>query len=95
MLAQAKLERVVFAGCVLQDATFEQAQLRDVRFEHCDLTGATLGQVRLERVELAGCALQDVRSVTDLRGAAMPWPDLVEHAGTLAAALGIGVLDDG
>jgi uncharacterized protein YjbI with pentapeptide repeats len=91
--AAARLDRVTFTGCDLHDTTFEQAQLRDVRFERCDLTGATLGQMRLQRVELSGCTLRAVRSLSDLRGAVMPWPDLVDNAGELAAALGIGVLE--
>ncbi len=95
VLAGATLERVVFADCVLSEATLEQALLRDVRFERCDLTGATLGHIRLQRVELVGCGLAGVRSLGDLRGARMPWPDLVENAGELAAALGIDVLEEG
>ena len=36
--------------------------------------------------------LEGVRSIADLKGAAMPWSDIVGHAGAFAAALGIGVL---
>jgi hypothetical protein len=53
-----------------------------------------LGQARLLRVELDGCRLDGLRSIADLRGAAMPWPDVVAGAGAFAAALGIAVLED-
>jgi hypothetical protein len=44
--------------------------------------------------DLHGCALDGVTGAASLRGAAMPWTDVVAAAGTLAAALGIRVLDD-
>jgi hypothetical protein len=53
-----------------------------------------LGQARRQRVELHGCRLDGLRSIVDLRGAAMPWPDVVAGAGTFAAALGIAIVDD-
>jgi uncharacterized protein YjbI with pentapeptide repeats len=94
IFALARLDRVVFRGCDLQEVSLEQAQLRDVRFESCDLSRATLGQSRHQRVELHGCRLEGVRALSDLRGAAMPWPDVVDQAGAFAAALGIGVVRD-
>ena len=60
-----------------------------------DLSGAALGQARLQRVELDGCRLDGLRSIADLRGATMPWSDIVGQAGTFAAALGIGVIAAG
>jgi hypothetical protein len=36
-----------------------------------------------------------VRGAGSLRGAVMPWADIVAAAGTFADALGIGVLDPG
>jgi hypothetical protein len=38
--------------------------------------------------------LADLIGVEQLRGAALEWPAIVEHAGVWAAALGIGVLED-
>lgn len=93
VLAGATLERVVFSDCVLIETSFEQALLRDVRFDGCDLTGATLDRVRLTRVTLAGCRLAAVRYLSDLKGARMPWPDVVENAAAFAGALGIEVLE--
>ena len=88
-LAAARLERVVFTDCDLREASFGEAVLRDVRFERCDLGGAELARVRLQRVVLRGCRLEEIRSVGDLRGASMPWPDIVANAGLFAAAVGI------
>jgi uncharacterized protein YjbI with pentapeptide repeats len=93
VLAGARLDRVVLRGCDLREASLEQAQLRDVRLEGCDLSRAMLGQARLQRVELHGCRLDGLRSIADLRGAAMPWPDVVASAGTFAAALGIAIVE--
>jgi uncharacterized protein YjbI with pentapeptide repeats len=94
VLAQARLDRVVLRDTALTEATLEQAQLRDVWFESCDLTRASLGQSTHLRVELHGCRLAEVRSLADLRGAALPYPDLVDQAANLAAALGIRVATD-
>jgi uncharacterized protein YjbI with pentapeptide repeats len=92
-LAGARIDRVLFRDCDLRDVTLEQARLRDVRFERCDLSGAAFGQAELHRVELDACRLEGIRSITDLRGATMPWSDIVGLAGRFAAALGIGVIE--
>jgi uncharacterized protein YjbI with pentapeptide repeats len=94
VLALARLDRVTFRGCDLREASLEEAQLRDVRFEDCDLSRAMLGQAQLQRVELHGCRLDGLRSIADLRGAAMPWPDIVALAGAFASAAGVAVLED-
>jgi uncharacterized protein YjbI with pentapeptide repeats len=88
-LAAARLERVVFADCDLRESSFSEAVLRDVRFERCDLGGVELARVRLQRVELRGCRLDGINAVEDLRGAAMPWEDIVGNAGLFAAAAGV------
>ena len=93
VLLEARVERAVFEDCVLADSSFEGAWLRDVRFERCDLTSVAFDGVRLDRVVFDGCRLSGVR-LEQLRGARLPWPDLVEHAAELAAALGIEVLGD-
>lgn len=93
-LAAARLERVVFTDCDLRETSLAEAVLRDVRFERCDLGGAELARVRLQRVELRGCRLDGVNAVENLRGAAMPWEDIVGNAGLFAAAVGVRVADD-
>ena len=39
------------------------------------------------------CTIEAVRGLGSLRGVAMPWADIVGHAGEFAAALGIRVLE--
>jgi hypothetical protein len=93
--AASTLEQVVFEDCILRQTDFQDAELRAVRFARCDLSGADFTGARLSRSELRGCTLDDLRGAERLRGAAMPWADIVAAAGTFADALGIRVLDDG
>jgi uncharacterized protein YjbI with pentapeptide repeats len=92
--AGTTFERATFEGCRLAQADFREALLRSVRFDRCDLTEADLTGVRIDRCELRGCTLERLTGIERLRGAAMPWVDVVGHAGLLAAALGIRVLDE-
>jgi uncharacterized protein YjbI with pentapeptide repeats len=92
--AGTTLERVTFDGCRLAQTDFREALLRSVRFDACDLTGADLGLVRLDGCELRGCVLDGLTGLERLRGAAMPWADVVGNAALFAAALGIRVLED-
>ena len=92
--AGTTLERVAFSGCMLAHADFREGLLRSVRFDHCDLTEADLTGLRIDRCELRSCTLDRLTGVERLRGAAMPWPDVLGHAGLLATALGIRVLDE-
>jgi uncharacterized protein YjbI with pentapeptide repeats len=89
----ATLDRVAFLDCRLDEADFRGATLRSVRFERCVLTGADLQQAHLERCELRGCELGGLHGVDRLRGARLPWPDVVLIAGLLAAAAGIEIVD--
>ena len=94
-LAGARIDRVTFTGCDLRETSFDEAQLRDVRFERCDLSRASFARARLQRVELLDCDLAQLRSIADLRGATMRWGDIVANAGALAAAAGIGLVEEG
>ena len=91
--AGTTFERVTFDGCLLGQAEFREALLRSVRFDHCDLTEADLTGARIDRCELRSCALDGLAGAERLRGAAMPWGDLVGYTGLFAATLGIRVLD--
>ena len=64
-----------------------------MRFDRCDLSEADLTGARFERSELRGCTLDGVRGGASLRGAAMPWSDILAAAGTFADALGIRILE--
>ena len=87
------LTRVTFDDCVLRQTDFLEAELRSVRFHDCDLTEADFRGARLQACEFRRSDLSGVQGVASLRGAAMPWSDIVELAGVWAAALGIEVLD--
>ena len=90
--AGTTFERVTFDGCLLGQADFREALLRAVRFDRCDLTEADLTGLRIDRCELRACTLDGLAAVERLRGAAMPWHDVVGNAALFAAALGIRVL---
>ena len=89
----AKLERVVFRDCRLEEADFAGAALTDVMFERCELRRASFAGVRVERVQLSGCELTELVGVESLRGARMPWNDVLQNAPLFAQALGIRVLE--
>jgi uncharacterized protein YjbI with pentapeptide repeats len=92
--AGTTFDRVTFDGCLLGQAELREALLRSVRFDHCDLTEADLTGVRIDGCELRSCTLDGMTGVDRLRGAAMPWGDVVGHAGLFATELGIRVLED-
>ena len=89
----AKLERVVFRECRLEEADFLGASLRSVRFERCNLTAASFVEATCERSELRECELVELEGVEGLRGARMPWNEVIQIAGQLAVATGIAVID--
>ena len=92
--AGTTFERVRFEGCDLRQADFREALFRSVRLIRCDLTEADISGLRIDRCELRGCTLDAVAGFERLRGAAMPWGDVVGNAAQFAAALGIEVLQD-
>jgi uncharacterized protein YjbI with pentapeptide repeats len=92
-LRMATLERVVFRDCRMAECDFYGASLTDVLFEHCELRESTLSGVKLERVELRRCDLTGLRGVEALRGARMPWNDVLENGPLFAAALGLEIID--
>jgi uncharacterized protein YjbI with pentapeptide repeats len=92
--AGTTFERVAFTGCRLAQTDFREALWRSVRLEDCDLAETDLTGLRIDRCVLAGCTLDGVVAVERLRGAALPWADVVGNAALLAAALGIRVLEE-
>ncbi|MEI7759267.1 MAG: pentapeptide repeat-containing protein [Thermoleophilia bacterium] len=93
-LRHAKLERVVFRDCRMGESDFSGASLKDVVFERCELRDATFSSARLERVELRGCDLAGLQGGEALRGARMPWNDVLENAVLFASLAGIEVLGE-
>ncbi len=89
----ARLRRVAFRDCRMSGCDLYGATLEDVLFERCELRDATFSSARLERVELRGCDLAGALGVEALRGARMPWNDVLASAPLFAAALGIEIVD--
>ncbi len=92
-LRHARLERVVFRECRMGECDFYGASLVDVLFEGCELREATFSGCTIERVELRGCDLAGLRGADALRGARLPWSDVVENAALFATALGVEIVD--
>jgi uncharacterized protein YjbI with pentapeptide repeats len=92
-LRRASLERVVFRDCRMAECDLYDAALTDVLFEGCDLHKATFSGARLKRVELRGCRLAGLEGVEALRGARLPWDDVLENAPLFATALGVEIVD--
>jgi len=89
----AKLERVVFRDCRMEESDFYGATLTDVLFENCGLRKARFNDSKVERVELRGCELAELEGVEALRGARMPWNDVLQNAPLFASALGLEIVD--
>lgn len=92
-LRMSTLDRVVFRDCRMAECDFYEASLSDVVFEQCELREATFSGVKLERVEFRRCDLAGLRGVEALRGARMPWNDVLENGPLFAAALGLEIAD--
>jgi uncharacterized protein YjbI with pentapeptide repeats len=89
----ATLDRVVFRDCRMAECDLYEAALTDVLFERCELREATFSGVKLKRVELRGCDLTGLIGVEALRGARMPWHDVLENGPLFASALGLEIVD--
>jgi uncharacterized protein YjbI with pentapeptide repeats len=89
----AKLERVVFRDCRMAECDLFEATLTDVLFERCELREATFSGVKVRRVELRGCDLTGLHGAEALRGARIPWDDVLENGPLFAAALGVEIVD--
>lgn len=92
-LRMARLERVVFRDCRMTECDLYESSLTDVLFERCELRQARFSSARLKRVELRGCDLAGLLGVEALRGARLPWNDVLENAPLFATALGLEIVD--
>jgi uncharacterized protein YjbI with pentapeptide repeats len=89
-----RFRRTIFSGCILRDADFTESSFDSVRFHRCELEGASFAGARFVRSEMRGCALEGIQGVEGLRGVALDWSDIVGLAGTMAAHLGIEVVEE-
>ncbi len=92
-LRHSRLDRVVFRDCRMGECDFYGASLKDVLFERCELREATFSDCTLQRVEFRGCDLAGARGAEALRGARMPWGDIVDNAALFAAVVGIELVE--
>lgn len=93
--AASRLERVRFEDCTLAGSELQDARLSAVIFVDCDMREIDLTGLRLSAgCELRGCLLDGARQVGQLRGAQMPYGDVLAAAGTFAHALGIAIMSD-
>ena len=93
-LRHATLERVVFRDCRMRECDLSGTTLKHVLFERCELREATLSAARLHRVELRACDLTGIRGAEALRGARMPWNDVLQNAILFASLAGIEIVTD-
>ena len=82
----AKLERVRFEGCRMEEADFYQASLRSVVFDDCTLVSANWTGATLERSEMRSSDLSGSEGLESIRGVRMPWGDVVRSANEIASA---------
>jgi uncharacterized protein YjbI with pentapeptide repeats len=90
-LVFSKLRDVVFERVDLTETSFMEAQLESVAFIDCKLGGTDLRGVKLKGCTVRGASLDGVLGVDSLRGLTMPWMDILDSAGALAAALDINI----
>ncbi len=93
-LRHATLERVVFRDSRMRECDLSGATLKHVLFERCDLREATFSAARPQRVELRACELTGIRGAEALRGARMPWHDVLQNATLFASLAGIEIVTD-
>ena len=89
----ARLVRVAFRDCRLEEADFHGATLSSVRLEGCVLAGASVDGASFSQSELRDCDLTGLGGAGSLGGVRMPWGDVIQLAGLLAAAAGIELID--
>ena len=66
---------------------------KDVLFERCELREATFSSIHLQGAELRGCDLVGLRGAESLRGARMPFNDVLANAVLFASVAGIEIVD--
>jgi uncharacterized protein YjbI with pentapeptide repeats len=89
----AKLERVLFERCRLEEIDFYGAELASVMFLRCVMTRAVWAEATLTRCEMRDTDIGEAGNPERLRGVRMPWPDVINSAGVLAAAAGIEIVE--
>ena len=81
----------------LDGADLAGGRLPRLALRNCRITGGSLANAKRTRssrvaCELRGCDLEGARAVERLRGARMPYADVLAAAASFAGALGIGIM---
>jgi uncharacterized protein YjbI with pentapeptide repeats len=84
-------KNVTFLRCQIRDADFLHATFEDVAFVECDLARTTFDRIRIKSSEMHRCTMTGLRGLAQLRGIAMEWNDVLEHAELFAGELGIQI----
>jgi len=90
----AQLDGVRFENCRMDETDLYRATITSVAFSTCDLTKASLAETTFHRGEMRDCELNGVGNPEQLRGVAMPWPDIIRSAAVLASGVGVRILED-
>ncbi|MFD9570330.1 pentapeptide repeat-containing protein [Streptomyces sp. NPDC059982] len=85
---------VVFAGCILTEATFTDCDLSDVVFSECTLRLTEFGAGRYRDADLRGNDLSSIRGVANLSKIRITPAQQADLAQALVADLDIDVSDD-
>lgn len=89
----SNLTRVRFEDCHLAGISLFEAKCTSVGFYDCRMTECDFRGARLKDCEFRRCDLAGIEGIEALRGTAMEWTDIIDLAGTWAAALGIEVIE--
>jgi len=92
MFAGVRFKNVTFDECVLREADFSDTSFDHVRFAGCDLGRSLFVRTHAQRSELRQCTLTELRGLSQLRGMAMEWSDILGNAEVFAAELGIEII---
>jgi len=83
-----------FKSCDLKSGDFEMATIERASFSKCMLSDASFRQARLKEVDLRSSELTDLRYAQGLKGATIESVQLLDLAASLAAEIGIRIIDE-
>jgi uncharacterized protein YjbI with pentapeptide repeats len=89
----AKLARVRFLRCRLDEMDFAGATLGSVSFTQCVLSKSLWTAATLTRCEMRGSDLSGAGNLERLKGVRMPLADVLSAALDWAAAIGVEIVD--
>jgi len=89
----AQWSKVRFEGCSLREVEFIGAELSQVEFVNCELIGCNFAGAKLTQVDFRSSRLDECTGTAGLRGATLDQTQLISLAPSLAAELGIIVVD--